>query len=397
MIIPPDPEKDPRLFSESRTSLVTDADLISLDEPAIPAAAFHRDYLYSSPFTDDYAAYPNEALPPYDGQRAQPVSGAPRVRRSARNSDLLVRVTSASSSRSSLGSTSTSSRTTARPTLNGSAVPIVSSSLSPSSTVVGSGSHRPKVWEGIEGSPSIRKKRGKVRTFWTKHRRWLSIVLILVIAILLIAIGLAAGLGMSKTKRNSPKTKPYKDKDWPGSPNASVKIGTLNITYVPSRDDPRQSDGVPSLCNQLTPLNMSSSLSQLALTSAYFDHYITSYEFKLSNNSMNQTSLDNPLYFIAHGLAASGTVEFIGADSPPSIKDGAEEGAILVDVLARSPKDRPLNTLAKICKLKRSDGSEGVGIFVSCNGKTKQSTLLTGTDSNRVGWGWCGKYYLVPS
>lgn len=360
MIIPPDPEKDPRLFAESRVSLVsTEADLVSL-APTLPEVAYHRDYLYSgSPFSDDYTDYPNEALPPYEGRRAQ----TPRPRRSARNSDILVRIDSTStgsSSSNSLGSTSSRANLRAR----GSAGNTIGESLSPTSTAVDTNNRTSKLWEGSAG----KKRRWvspEVVSYFQKHRRWIVWVIVCVIAAILIAIGLAVGLGMALHVKNGPANqKPWKDKEWPGSSH-SVQIGTLNITYVPRRDDPTAVDGIPSLCNQFAPLNTSSPLSQLALTSTFFDHYVTSFEIPITNSSTNTSVINDPLYFIAHGLASSGTLEIVGTDSPPDIRDGGKEGYVQVDVIARSPKDRSIDHLAKVCMLKRSDGSQGVGIFVS--------------------------------
>lgn len=404
MIIPPDPEKDPRLFSESRTSVAT-ADLVSLDEPAVPEVAYHPDFLYTSPFTDDYATYPNEALPPYEGQQTDPLAARPspnpRVRRSVRNSDLLVRVTSAASSSSSLGSSSsTSSRATARATHHGSAVPInLVDSNDSSATAVGSS--RPKVWEKPLGSRRRFKAAmsPELRAFWRRNKRWIVFLIIVAIAAILVAIGLAVGLGVALQQTRptwSEKQKPTRNTTWPGS-NASVQIGTLNITYVPRRDDPKKEDGMPSDCNQWTPINMTSPLSQLALTSGYFNHYLATFQFPLSNETdSNQSTLANPLYFIAHGLAASGTVEILGADAPASIKDDGAEGMVQVDVLARSPRDRKLEDVAKVCKLTRKDGSTGVGIFVSGSTLGSRRGRVLTIDPNRDRSEWAGHHYAIP-
>jgi hypothetical protein len=372
MIIPPDPEKDPQLFTESRTSLTTDADLISFDEPSVPEVAYSRDLLYSGgPFADDFAVY--EQLPPYEGRRAgtptaatatAPAGPTTRVRRSARNSNYLIRINSSSSS-SSLGSSS--SRASMRGTASGSAIPINLNSTSPSSTAVAT--DRSKVWEGVDGkSPHQRRLdrlvTPRVRAAWMKHRRWLIIAMLIVSAVLLVAIGLAVGLGVSlgNNNSNSNNPPPKKWKDWP-APNALVQMGSLNITYVPRRDDPKSQDGEPFECNTYAPLNSSTVLGQLALTNDVFDQYLTTYHFNFTSGPKAHPAFHDPFYFIAHGLAASGTVEFVGTDAPAGLQTGGTEGAIRIDVIARSPKGRELDTLAKVCKLRRPDGSVGFGIF----------------------------------
>lgn len=138
----------------------------------------------------------------------------------------------------------------------------------------------------------------------------------------------------------------------------------LNLTYIPDRDGPSPADGTPSNCNVFVPLNDSATVSQLAnLASPYFENYISTFTYPLDTLNDTVSALSNDLYFIARGLAASGTIEFVGSKSPPAVVTGGTEGQLQVDVIARIAVGLNLTKIVNVCQMDRDDGSTGVGIY----------------------------------
>lgn len=68
---------------------------------------------------------------------------------------------------------------------------------------------------------------------------------------------------------------------------------------------------------------------------------------------------------ISRGLGSSGTVYFVGRDSSDEVINGGIEDQIRVDVVLRySGHQDPLTTV-QVCQMDKSDGSSGIGIYVS--------------------------------
>ena len=67
----------------------------------------------------------------------------------------------------------------------------------------------------------------------------------------------------------------------------------------------------------------------------------------------------------ATGLGASGTVEVVGSDAAVQVASGTE-GMLQVDVVVRYSGDLDLNRIMRVCRMSRTDGGMGVGIYVSC-------------------------------
>jgi hypothetical protein len=157
----------------------------------------------------------------------------------------------------------------------------------------------------------------------------------------------------------------------------------MNITYDEARDGPDASDGEATDCNQFSFLNESSALNQLAVNSPYFDHYISTFSFPLDSMHEGMAALDHNLFVVARGIAATGTVEIVGSNAPPGVIRGGEEGIVKVDVLTRYKAGETLDSVARVCHLKREDGSKGVGIFtpIETDGGAEGPWLLSAKDT----------------
>lgn len=401
MIIPPDPEKDPRLFRESTASLVTVPedqlvdvdDLLAIDNaPTLPQTAYTLNpaapvaYPYGpGPFSDAFSV-PYDPVPPYSARRElDPVEhaayGGGQLARSFSRASRGSSSSSASGSSTSTNATppprrrysllrrgtgSTGARTTSTPATSDAALASSSeSSRKPwEGLVVGGGAERRR-WMGIPIPPRPNIPISpEAKTLWRKYRKWwIALLLFLAVGVVL-AVGLAAGLVLSDDKEE----KRHGDGDpWKGNRKGqNSSYGTtpdMNITYVPKRDGPKPEDGEMSNCNQFTQLNASSVLTQLAVNSPYFSHYISTFDFPLNSTHNGMASLDHNLYVIARGLAATGTVEIVGSNAPEEVIGGGKEGVVKIDVLARYAVGQDLEDVANVCQMTREDGSSGIGIF----------------------------------
>lgn len=444
MIIPPDPEKDPRLFRESTASLITvpEGQLIALDNgPLLPDAAYHANpaapapYPYGAgPFSDDMeVAWGNDQLPPYDGIRRpntlDPVerdaaamsNGLERpvgyAHRTLPHGATLIRTASVASGSSgeSSSAASASSRLLRR----------TPSTLPSATSTTAVSNQAPKLWEGQAGPskrrwhgiplPPARRQRhsrsASDASHWQKHKRsWLTVFAITALSIAL-AIGLAVGFSTNVNSRIHNPNRVLQDK-----PDSHTQINVWSqqckhLTYDEKRDGPTEKEGIPSACNNFTLFNDTSSLTQLAVSSPYFEHYISTFLFPLkmavNTTALNSTaswngtlptnvtarglsnrkgsgwsaanatnagpfssSLEHELFVLATGLAATGTVEFVGTNAPDAVVSGGVEGHVRVDVVARYTKGENLTEIVNVCKLDRPDGSSGIGIFTpkQCDG-----------------------------
>ncbi|KAL7420695.1 hypothetical protein Q5752_004646 [Cryptotrichosporon argae] len=376
MIIPPDDEKDANLFrttSVASTSLVPppsdpDSLLIDIDAPARPPAVLRASY----PFSD----WHGEDLPPYERARWSAGSGstaslerhASRAASSSRPSPSTVQYVFADppSSRRRPLRPVISTRDPESPTPSPLPTPV-----SPEGTVTPTLASASKLWEGSALPPRHRTLYGwplpvfethpPARRWWRKYRRWLQALSLFI----LVAIGLTVGLLVGFRAGFAAHKSVGADDAQPTyevSGGASHFLNpNLNLTYVPSRDGPDASDGRAFNCNAFAFYNTSSDLDQLAIPYAAFDHVITNYSFPLASVSGRQ-QLDS-FFMVARGLAATGTVEFVGTDGPSDVISGGDEDNIRVDVVVRYAEGRNLSTIMNICQMRRDDGSVGVGIF----------------------------------
>ena len=201
MIIPPDPEKDPNIFSASSSQpsfSVPAGEYVSTVRHPEPA---HSNPAFGYPFRDDSSfGFTGEALPPYEGRRdwRRPLNGGERfvdsIDDSSRQPTIaippLLRSASASSSVNPLVSLSDT-------------LPITAPSQSSSTTLIGPSSS--KQWESSSPPQTAHRRRflsvplpnlpslpipPRARKWWKKYRRYVHTVLVL----LLIGIGLMIGL-----------------------------------------------------------------------------------------------------------------------------------------------------------------------------------------------------------
>ena len=123
-------------------------------------------------------------------------------------------------------------------------------------------------------------------------------------------------------------------------------------------------------CNLFTTLDASNVFSLLSTPFPASSLSLATFTFPLTNSSTLPFALANTSSFIgdfaitATGLGASGTVEIVGSDAPEQVASGTE-GMLQVDVVVRYSGDLDLDHIMRVCRTSRSDGSMGVGIYVS--------------------------------
>ena len=218
MIIPPDPEKDPNIFSASSSQpsflLSASGSVSSIRHPE----ASHGNTGFGLPFPDDLGfGSMGEALPPYEGRRVRrrPLSGGEgrgdSIDDSSRQPTIDIpprpRRLSASSSinpQASLSETSSSHNP-----------PIIASSQGSSITLIAPSNS--KEWESSSLPQTAHRRRflsiplpilsslpipPRARKWWKQYRRYVHAVLVL----LLIGIGLMIGLlvGLRRALLNRP-------------------------------------------------------------------------------------------------------------------------------------------------------------------------------------------------
>ncbi|KAK4687378.1 hypothetical protein P7C73_g2737, partial [Tremellales sp. Uapishka_1] len=343
MIIPPDPEKDPRLLASVSTSSLAP----SLSSSSIYLAELEAAHLGA------------ENLPPYEARRWSRLNTSVATHhedeglteRSRPN--ILIPPTSTPRALSPVSDDSPTPTQSRQPTL-GSTSKLWESPYAPR--------RKRRTFLGvpllqITVSPQVRK-------WWKKYRRWVQATLILLMLGVGLVIGLLVGLKVGVLNRKPEPKPPWHDG---GGQNFDGGNGSnLNFTYIPSRDDPSPAEGNLTNCQLLLPISLPN--PNYTITSASgsgVNHSATTFTFPLSPD------LDFAVF--ARGLAAVGTVEFVGQDSANDILCGGEEGVIRVDVVASYGGSRDLNTIAKTCQMVRNDGGVGVGLYTPCqtDGKSK--------------------------
>ncbi|WRT69922.1 uncharacterized protein IL334_006913 [Kwoniella shivajii] len=361
MIIPPDPEKDPRLFdpSSSTPSLI----------------------LAPSEYDDTTSRWDGDAesLPPYRRSRGSISSQASHAS-SSQNEEtsiphrIIIPTTSTPNHLYLDHASPISSTGSLTPTLSRSRLPLGlphfnDHSLSPSTTLQGSNSSS-KLWEG-SSAPEKNKKRKcgclptpspGMQRWWAKWRRWVQAVMV----VILVGIGLAVGLlvGMNKAKQNkapAPWQKPWMAQDTDGKrATAWAGNGSFNLTYDSSRDGPSSAEGTLSDCNSFTSLN---------LTSSPFGTLFTAFpasKLSVASFSFPLPSSGNPpsdIFINSRGFGSSGSIHFLGSDGPEAVISSGQEGQILIDVVVRYSGNQDLNTMMKVCKMSRGSDGVGVGIY----------------------------------
>jgi len=244
MIIPPDPEKDPNLFTpaDSTPSLLLptlDGDIRAPD-PAHPHA--RQAYGYA------YGEWSSEQLPPYEGKRASREGDVFSDRQEMTERSANVPRTR---SQGGLNPLLRNSHAVGLAPLDTS-LPIASSSSqllpSPATTLDGNASTS-KIWES-SASP-LRPKEGKrnkikaafapapeIRDWWAQYRKWVIGIVITILIGLGIMTGLLVGLNVGVDKGvdgPSNSFSPWHDIDGKKANTQWAPDGSLNLTYTESR------------------------------------------------------------------------------------------------------------------------------------------------------------------
>ncbi|WWC72319.1 uncharacterized protein I206_106281 [Kwoniella pini CBS 10737] len=363
MIIPPDPEKDPRLFNPS-------ASTSSLVHPP-------------SEYEDTTSRWDGESLPPYERRRDSRGSLL-----SQEEHDVFSDQHASSSSRSLPGliihnlpthpepihsSSPISSSDSLTPTASRPSLLLPHFTDQASSTLQASGSTS-KLWESSTTAIPVKRKSTRIcgcipinnagfQRWWKKWRRWVQGIVVLIF----IGIGLVVGLlvGMSRNEHRGaagpPWQKPWMDQDTDGKRVAAWSgYGSFNLTYVDSRDGPSPSEGNLTECNNFAPLNTTSSpFVNLFTPYPKSNISLASFSFPLSSAGIPPSDL----FVNARGFGSSGHLDFIGSDGPESVISSGEEGKILIDVVVRYSGPQDLTTMMRVCQMTRGDTGVGVGIY----------------------------------
>ncbi|WVR09697.1 hypothetical protein IAU60_006773 [Kwoniella sp. DSM 27419] len=386
MIIPPDPEKDPNIFSAS-------ASTPSLFQP--------------SEYDDTTSRWDGdgESLPPYDGRRRSRVSlvsvdedqGGPgenvfddrhassvypsspygmaaRQTRSGfgemtRLPGLIIPAAPAQTHAAATSSSGSLTPTATGPSATLPRFHSPSTTLHPSSTEASTS----KLWEG---SPLNQKQGAKgkrtcgvppppegLRRWWRRWRRWVQAVLVVVLIGIGLAIGLLVGLRHKDdgSREKYDKRPPWMDQDTDGKRVTTWSgYGSFNFTYDEGRDGPSPSEGNFTDCNLFSPLNFTASpFNTLFTPFPETSLSLASFSFPLSSAGLPPSDL----FIQAHGLASSGTLTFVGADAAEPLIASGVEGQILVDVIVRYSGSQSLGDMMRVCNMTRGDGGLGIGIY----------------------------------
>ncbi|WVO15747.1 hypothetical protein L204_103409 [Cryptococcus depauperatus] len=396
MIIPPDPEKDPQIFSSSASAL------------SIVAPTSEHSYF-------DGSAWDAESLPPYESRQrrshAGPADGpdgacmSTEIGANAREGEVfsdanVARDMGERSRRPDLGlvipanfllnhgrdgrQSSPDSGGSSTPIGNvarGSCLPTfhathTSDTLpqqhgevyrsssgntaqgTSETAVAGSTS---KLWEA---SSTQLPQNARVRKWWKKWRRWVQVFIILVLITMALITGLLVGMKHDNYREQTVSVPPWKDRsDGDGDGDDGRRTAAwawddgFNITYVESRDGPSLADGRLTTCNNFTPYDQTSSLSTLFTPFGTTSVSIATFSFPLQSNG------SAPNFFIdTRGLGSSGKVSFIGAEASKDLKASGQENAIVVDVLVKYAGPQSLDKMMKVCDMARDD-AVGIGIY----------------------------------
>ena len=398
MIIPPDPEKDPNLFTpaDSTPSLLLPPSETDVRHPDATHPHPRQAYGYA------YGEWSGEQLPPYvpkrDSREGDVFSDRQEVRERNTASPSGPGSATGHQHRSSRGHPAVNdlvrdSRTLYASPLNTS-LPIAGSSTqtlpSPSTTIADQNASTSKLWESST-SRSKEGRKGKmkaamtpsedIRDCWTKYRKWIILVIVLILTGLGIMTGLLVGLqvGVADDQNDSSDAfSPWHDIDGKKTNTQWAPDGSMNLTYSQDRvrspisfrssaililqDGPRESDGNASLCNQFIPVN-TTDFSLLSIPYPAASLSVSTFTFPLSDDT-NNTYLSD--FFInARGLGSSGTIEFVGTGYPGKIMQGGNDNELRVDVVLRYGGIQDPMTTMNVCRMDRDDGSSGIGIYVS--------------------------------
>ena len=238
MIIPPDPEKDPNLFTpaDSTPSLLLPRLDGDIRAPDLAHPHSRQAYGYA------YGEWSGEQLPPYEGKRASREGDVFSDRQEMSERNAMPRP------RSHIAVDTLRDSRGLNP-LNTS-LPIASSStqsLPSPATTLNANASTSKLWESST-SPSTEGKRNKIkeaftpapeiRDWWSKYRKWVISVVITILVGLGIMTGLLVGLQVGVDKQDvgpANSLSPWHDIDGKKTNTQWAPDGSLNLTYTESR------------------------------------------------------------------------------------------------------------------------------------------------------------------
>ncbi|OXC67291.1 hypothetical protein AYX13_04209 [Cryptococcus neoformans] len=385
MIIPPDPEKDPNIFSPSSST------------PSLVPAPSEHSYFGT-------ASWDGESLPPYEGRRRSRISFAADQSsdtRHTREGDVfsdenathlqemrernprpglgvvipatVINPAYQQSPGSSLGSvTPTATGPNASlPSFHSThpAHSYAESSIVPASNTAPVASTS-KLWESPSSQPSGPTRRilclspaasRALYKWWKKWRTWVLVLLVVILVGVALMIGLLLGMHSSKHDTGV-AIPPWEDNNSNDDGKKSAiwqQGGSPNLTYVESRDGPSFTDGNLTNCNQFTSYNHSSAFSSLFTPFTVTTISTTRFTFPLQANG----SAPSNFFFNGRGLGSSGTITFLGSEGDEGLQQEAGEGVITVDVIVRYAGPQALDDMMRVCEMARNDGGVGVGIY----------------------------------
>lgn len=251
MIIPPDPEKDPNLFTpaDSTPSLLLSPSEVDLRQPDATHPHPRQAYGYA------YGEWSGEQLPPYvpkrDSREGDIFSDRQEVReRSSSSAPPLPSGARSRITHPSVNQLMRESRTLPPSPLDTS-LPIASTSAqtlpSPSTSTTDPSASTSKLWES-SGSRSKEGRKGKmkaaltpapeIRDCWAKYRKWTIGIIIIILVGLGIMTGLLVGLraGVNKAEDDmGDALSPWHDIDGKKANTQWAPDGSLNLTYTSDR------------------------------------------------------------------------------------------------------------------------------------------------------------------
>ncbi|WVW86498.1 hypothetical protein I302_108547 [Kwoniella bestiolae CBS 10118] len=353
MIIPPDPEKDPRIFD--------------------PSASTHSLVEAPSEFDETTSRWDGESLPPYERRRSSRGS----IHSSEENifSDhyasrqppnlIIHNLPTQPQQIHNHSPASSSSTLTPRPSL---VLPHLTHRDNNTSTFASTS----KLWENPDPASTTKRQRkcgclpippAKLQRWWKRWKRWVQAIVVLVLIGIGLVVGLLVGMNKGETAKPpiAPWQRPWMDQDTDGKRVAAwAGNGSFNLTYVEPRDAPSPSEGNLTDCNNFTLLNLTSSpFTTLFTPFPRSTVSLASFSFPLTSSG----TAPKDLFVNARGFGSSGTLQIVGSDGPEAVLMSGEEGKILIDVVVRYSGQQDLNTMMRVCKMTRGEDGVGVGIY----------------------------------
>lgn len=223
---------------------------------------------------------------------------------------------------------------------------------------------------------------------WNK-KRWASFLAIVLLLVGGVVGGIFGGLDIAQNDK-SPQLRMPPGPDgsrvvvpWESSaalvfdPLKVRRLGTcrFEISTKPLflKDGAPPGDGNATECNTFYDLSVYDVLRSVSFAPNGLNQSIAT--FTLNQNASS-------VFIHTEGDASTGMVQIVGSDDRTLIDAGyVQPGTIRVDVVMRSAYNQ---TKALVCKMKKPDGGEGVGVYVSERSPMGPSSVLITCGSSRL-------------